>query len=373
MSSNISNPPELSTALRTKSLWKAAEQVGQIGVWKWSPRADELVWSDNTFRLFGYEPGEVEPTKERAFERVHPADVERVRDQHSSARNGEVLAPLEYRIVRPDGAIRHLYTTPVVEEREPSNSDRRIVGVVRDVTEQRCAERAVALQRATSRALARWASFRPGAERMLRELAEALGMQAGAMWLPHGRVLTVQVFWGEASPEVQMRERVLSGLQVPKGVGLAGLAWQSRQPVAPAGPAPGESFSERPAGEMGGVPPAIAVPAVDGEDVLAVLVFYASEPFTPGERGMAALAEVGSQLGTFLAHRRGVLRPSRLTRRELEVLQLAAQGLAGHEIKSRLLLSHSTVKTHFEHIYLKLGVPNRVAAVATALRQGLIE
>jgi ATP/maltotriose-dependent transcriptional regulator MalT len=88
---------------------------------------------------------------------------------------------------------------------------------------------------------------------------------------------------------------------------------------------------------------------------------------------MAALAEVGSQLGTFLAHRRGVLRPSRLTRRELEVLQLAAQGLAGHEIKSRLLLSHSTVKTHFEHIYLKLGVPNRVAAVATALRQGLIE
>jgi ATP/maltotriose-dependent transcriptional regulator MalT len=94
---------------------------------------------------------------------------------------------------------------------------------------------------------------------------------------------------------------------------------------------------------------------------------------TPGARLMDALAEVGSQLGTFLARRRGVLRPSRLTRRELEVLQLAAQGLSGHEIQSRLLVSGSTVKTHFEHIYLKLGVSNRVAAVATALREGLIE
>jgi DNA-binding CsgD family transcriptional regulator len=75
----------------------------------------------------------------------------------------------------------------------------------------------------------------------------------------------------------------------------------------------------------------------------------------------------------FLARRRAVLGPSRLTARELEVLQLAAQGLAGEEIASRLLLSRSTVKTHFEHIYAKLGVSNRVAAVATALRAGLIE
>jgi two-component system nitrate/nitrite response regulator NarL len=55
------------------------------------------------------------------------------------------------------------------------------------------------------------------------------------------------------------------------------------------------------------------------------------------------------------------------------VLQLAAQGLATHEIQSKLLLSQSTVKTHFEHIHAKLGVSNRVAAVATALREGLIE
>jgi two-component system nitrate/nitrite response regulator NarL len=55
------------------------------------------------------------------------------------------------------------------------------------------------------------------------------------------------------------------------------------------------------------------------------------------------------------------------------VLRLAAEGLARQEIQTRLLLSRSTVKTHFEHIYAKLGVSSRVAAVARALREGLIE
>lgn len=372
MSSSPRSPDDRNT-LRSKALWAAAEQLGRIGAWEWSTSGDEFIWSDNTFRLFGYEPGEVEPTAERAFERMHPADVERVRGHHGSARDGQALPPLEYRVVTPDGAVRHLYMTTVAEEREPSDPTRRLVGVVQDVTEQRCAERVAAVERAASRTLATWASFRPGAERLLRELAEALGLDAAAMWLPQGAVLTAAVFWGVSSPEAQARERLVSGLQVPKGVGLAGRAWESRRPLAPAGPGLGEGHAEGRAGDTNGVSPAIALPAVDGDEVLAVLVLYSSEPFMPGERLMEAFAEVGSQLGMFLARRRGVLVQSRLTRRELEVLQLAAQGLASDAIASRLLLSRSTVKTHFEHIYAKLDVSNRVSAVAMALRAGLIE
>jgi DNA-binding CsgD family transcriptional regulator len=61
------------------------------------------------------------------------------------------------------------------------------------------------------------------------------------------------------------------------------------------------------------------------------------------------------------------------TPRELDVLQLAAQGLDGPEMAAELVLSHSTVKSHFESVYAKLGVPGRVAAVATAMRLGLID
>jgi DNA-binding NarL/FixJ family response regulator len=62
----------------------------------------------------------------------------------------------------------------------------------------------------------------------------------------------------------------------------------------------------------------------------------------------------------------------RLTPREHEVLQLAAEGRSTHEIAAVLVLSPGTVKTHFQHMYGKLGARDRVSAVATALRLGLI-
>lgn len=62
-----------------------------------------------------------------------------------------------------------------------------------------------------------------------------------------------------------------------------------------------------------------------------------------------------------------------LTPREREVLQLAADGLTGPGIAEALVIGHATVRTHFRHIYEKLGVGDRSAAVANALRQGMIE
>ncbi|MFE9257340.1 response regulator [Streptomyces sp. NPDC006879] len=61
-----------------------------------------------------------------------------------------------------------------------------------------------------------------------------------------------------------------------------------------------------------------------------------------------------------------------LTKRELEVLQLVADGLSNHQISKRLFLSQATVKSHLVHIYAKLGVDSRTAAVATAAARRLI-
>jgi DNA-binding CsgD family transcriptional regulator len=62
----------------------------------------------------------------------------------------------------------------------------------------------------------------------------------------------------------------------------------------------------------------------------------------------------------------------RLTPRELEVLELAAEGCSGPMIARELVVSVATVRTHFEHIYEKLNVRDRAGAVARAMRLGLI-
>jgi DNA-binding NarL/FixJ family response regulator len=62
----------------------------------------------------------------------------------------------------------------------------------------------------------------------------------------------------------------------------------------------------------------------------------------------------------------------RLSSRELEVLQLVAEGDSNSEIAGRLHISQATVKSHLIHIFGKLGVSDRTAAVTVALRRGIL-
>jgi DNA-binding NarL/FixJ family response regulator len=64
--------------------------------------------------------------------------------------------------------------------------------------------------------------------------------------------------------------------------------------------------------------------------------------------------------------------PEALSDRELEVLSLIAQGQTNRGAAARLFISEATVKTHLLHIYAKLNVNDRAAAVATAFERGLL-
>jgi two-component system nitrate/nitrite response regulator NarL len=62
-----------------------------------------------------------------------------------------------------------------------------------------------------------------------------------------------------------------------------------------------------------------------------------------------------------------------LTERESQILRLIAKGKSLPDIAGELFLGVTTVKTHVQHLYEKLGVSDRAAAVAEAMRRGLIE
>jgi two-component system, NarL family, nitrate/nitrite response regulator NarL len=64
--------------------------------------------------------------------------------------------------------------------------------------------------------------------------------------------------------------------------------------------------------------------------------------------------------------------PARLTDREAEVLRFIAEGMSAPAIAERLELSTATVKTHLSNLYEKLGVSDRAAAVAEAMRRDLL-
>jgi DNA-binding NarL/FixJ family response regulator len=73
-----------------------------------------------------------------------------------------------------------------------------------------------------------------------------------------------------------------------------------------------------------------------------------------------------------LVDRVGRTNRDRLTGKELEVLKLLAEGISNRAIADDLHVSEATVKTHLVHVFTKLGVDTRTAAVAVAVERGLI-
>jgi diguanylate cyclase (GGDEF)-like protein/PAS domain S-box-containing protein len=119
-----------------------AQRIAQLGSWEWEVTTGEVSWSDETYRIYGYEPKEFVPTLEKLMELVHPQDRELVNKNREGALYRAKPYDFEHRIVRPNGEVRVVHRRAQVyfdEEGEPS----RMVGTVHDITEQKEAEEAL--------------------------------------------------------------------------------------------------------------------------------------------------------------------------------------------------------------------------------------
>ncbi|HZM34898.1 MAG TPA: PAS domain S-box protein [Burkholderiales bacterium] len=118
---------------------RMALAAGRMGNWEWDVRTGRVGWSPDLEAIHGLEAGTFPGTFE-AYERdVHPEDREGVRRAISRSFEGGGDHHIEYRIVRPDGAVRWVEGRGKVF-RDPSGAPLRLVGVCTDVTERKQAE-----------------------------------------------------------------------------------------------------------------------------------------------------------------------------------------------------------------------------------------
>ncbi|MDP1846679.1 MAG: LuxR C-terminal-related transcriptional regulator [Solirubrobacteraceae bacterium] len=355
---------------RLQDLLASGEQLAQIGTWEWIPPARELYWSQNLYRIFGFEPGEVRPTLDLVMGMAHPADRERLARNLRDLADRDASKTVDFRIIRSNGERRYLKgTRTILELREDGTP--RLVGVTQDLTDRRDADREISAHVALAEALVEWTTFEAGARGLLARLGAALECTAGIFWVPAGDVLEARVLWRLAAAEPPT-DTTATPDPLRRGMGLAGRAWESGSPLGltlagtPAEPADVALSGEEPAA-------AVAVPALTRDEVLAVVELQADSEIRITDRMMRSLTGIAHELGYFLSRRGGELAGALLTAREIEMLQLAAQGLSGRETAERLTISPATVKTHLENIYRKLGVSDKPSAVANALRLGIID
>ena len=127
---------EIERFRRKDRRFERAEELSGMGYWGLDPTTGTIDWSDNYFRLLGYEPGEVEPSEEMFESHIHPADRERVAAAISSAISKKEDTGLEFRFVTKQGETRwgHSCASLILDD------DGEIVGYdgfLRDITDMK--------------------------------------------------------------------------------------------------------------------------------------------------------------------------------------------------------------------------------------------
>lgn len=347
-----------------------AERLAGLGTWEWIPATGELRWSDNMFRLGGLEVGAIVPTAEYVLERVHRNDRRQVEAVLDLLTVGEHRS-VDYRFRRDDGELVLLRATVAVVS-EGDDGVPRILGLVQDLTAQRQLEREVATRIAVTEALERWRTLEDGATDLLAGIAREMELALAALWVPVGEGFAVRAVWNAASPALEELAAATVRWRPGAGSPTVGRAAATGRPVGTAEVSASAPRDRVLALRAAGISTALCVPAGFAHETVAVLELLSEEPVVLTDRLARALSGIGHEIGHFLASRRGELLAASLTPRAVEVLQLAARGCAAEEIADRLGVSQATVKRHFERAYVQLGVSGRAAAVAEAMRRGLI-
>ena len=113
-----------------------AEEMAHFGSWKMNISTRDTVWSDEFFRICGFEPGAVKPSIENIFRVTHPDDRQRAIELVSAAIDTGNKYDIEKRIVKPDGSIRYVQSIGQVQfdiDEKPES----IVGSFLDITERK--------------------------------------------------------------------------------------------------------------------------------------------------------------------------------------------------------------------------------------------
>lgn len=115
---------------------RVASEIGKVGLWDWNVETGEIYWSDEHYRMEGYEPGGIVPSFETWSERVHPDDRAEAESRIALAMESGEDYVNEFRICHPDGAIvwvsargRFLY--------DDAGQPVRMLGAMVDTTQRR--------------------------------------------------------------------------------------------------------------------------------------------------------------------------------------------------------------------------------------------
>jgi PAS domain S-box-containing protein len=122
-----------------------ATRAGGVGIWDWDCVNDMLLWDDHMYVLYGITKDSFTGAFEAWRSGLHPDDVAQCDHQINLALSGEKEFNTEFRVIWPDGTVRHIRALAEVK-RDTSGKPFRMIGTNWDITKEKCAEKEISNQ-----------------------------------------------------------------------------------------------------------------------------------------------------------------------------------------------------------------------------------
>lgn len=135
----LRNSGDVGSARRGVASYEKAQKIAGVGSWEWRPATKDMLWSDVTYEILGFDAHVDRASYERFWDSVHADDRASAREQTEEAFFAEEVFALQHRIVHPQGEVRYVQ----LRGEWLSGSDGEdpwVAGTIQDITEQRNAE-----------------------------------------------------------------------------------------------------------------------------------------------------------------------------------------------------------------------------------------
>ncbi|MGA9138633.1 MAG: PAS domain-containing protein [Methanocella sp.] len=141
MDIDITERKRVEDAMRTSQESLAnAQQIAHLGNWSWDIRTNRQEWSNESYCIFGFEPGEVQPDYDLYMGLLHPEDKGKLLACMKDILEGNIPFDIDYRIIRRDGSVRYVHSEGKIT-RDAEGKPLRMFGINQDITERKLAEK----------------------------------------------------------------------------------------------------------------------------------------------------------------------------------------------------------------------------------------
>jgi PAS domain S-box-containing protein len=291
---------EYERRIREKQLLEA-QQIAHLGYWELDIVTHALEWSDELYKIYGFDRSQRKITYDDYLLCIHPDDRSMVNSAAGKAQIDFQPFQFDHRIILRDGSLKFIHGVGEVlfdEENKPI----KLRGIGQDITDRKRAERRLASQFEVTRIFVEAKNLVEASPKILQTICEGTDWQIGELWLVdfESNLLMLDSSWNVPNIPSEEFIKISNKCKFGPGVSLQGRVWESGKSSWSNNSIEDQFFPRAALAAKLRLHTALAFPVRYKNNVLGVIALYRDDSTEPDKELLKMLDSLGQQIGEFI-------------------------------------------------------------------------